>query len=290
MKSASIKPRTAGKPVRGAAAARKAAAGTGSPRQPKSASVIDVLGLKIIRGELSPGDLLPIEAELSRTLGISRPSLREGLSALAQKGLLEGRTRRGTTINDKKHWNVLDQDVLRWIANSPPDPAFFMDLLDVRAIFEPAAARIAAARASPQQILAIEKAFKSMAAALPDDVDACCQHDLAFHELIISATGNPLLIRFAGAIRTALLAAFRISSNARKSYEDSLAEHWAVAVAIRRRAPDEAEQAMQNLLVGSARDLAPAYEHLPRGKSPAKSGKAVGGKPRRRVKTAGSTS
>ena len=237
---------------------------TSSPRRPKSAHVVDTLGLKIITGELAPGELLPTEAELARSLGISRPSLREGLRALAQKGLLEGRTRRGTTINAKQYWNVLDPDVLHWFASAPPDPAFFMDLLDVREIFEPAAARIAAARASPEQILAIEKAFHAMAAALPDDVDACCRHDLAFHELIISATGNPLLIRFAAAIRTALLAAFRVSGNARKSYEDSLAEHWAVAAAIRRRQPDEAERAMQELLLGTARDLAPAYEHPPR--------------------------
>ncbi|HVE89834.1 MAG TPA: FCD domain-containing protein [Burkholderiaceae bacterium] len=70
---------------------------------------------------------------------------------------------------------------------------------------------------------------------------------------------NPLLIHFAAAIRIALLAAFRLSSNARKSYQDSLAEHWAVAVAIRRRDPDEAEQAIRKLLAGTARDLAPAY-------------------------------
>jgi DNA-binding FadR family transcriptional regulator len=60
------------------------------------------------------------------------------------------------------------------------------------------------------------------------------------------------------------LSRFRLSSNARKSYEDSLAEHWAVAVAIRRRDPDAAEHAMRTLLAGTARDLAPAYEGLKR--------------------------
>src|SRR6266542_19717 len=78
----------------------------------------------------------------------------------------------------------------RSAAAAPPDPAFFMALLDVRVIFEPAAARMAAARASPEQILQIERAFEAMAAALPDDVESCCAHDLAFHELITSATGN----------------------------------------------------------------------------------------------------
>lgn len=282
MRAASITPRAVKQRERTATAPRAATARSTSPRRPKSANVVDALGLKIISGELSPGDLLPTEAELSRSLGISRPSLREGLRALAQKGLLEGRTRRGTTINEKTHWNVLDPDVLRWIANAPPDPAFFMDLLDVRAIFEPAAARIAAQRASPEQILAIERAFNAMVAALPDDVDACCRHDLDFHELIISATGNPLLIRFAAAIRTALLAAFRISSNARQSYEDSLAEHGAVAAALRHRQPEEAERAMKLLLVGTARDLAPAYEHHPRARPPARSAIKPATRPARR--------
>jgi DNA-binding FadR family transcriptional regulator len=238
----------------------------------KSASVVDLLGQKIVSGKLPPGEILPTEAQLSRRLGISRPSLREGLRALAIKGLVEARTRRGTVVNDKQHWNVLDPDVLRWYVAAAPDPAFLIDLLDVRAIFEPAAARLAAARASPEQMLGIESAFRAMAAALPDDVEACCRHDLSFHEQIISATGNRFLIRFAVAVRTALLAAFRVSSNARAAYQNSLAEHWAVAVAIRRRSPDEADHAMRQLLAGTARDLAPAYSAPARLKPRAPSG------------------
>jgi DNA-binding FadR family transcriptional regulator len=234
-----------------------------STRRIKSESVVDVLGRKIVSGKLPPGEILPTEVELSRRLGISRPSLREGLRALAITGLVEARTRRGTVVNDKQRWNVLDTDVLRWYVAAAPDPAFLIDLLDVRAIFEPAAARMAAARASPEQILGIESAVRAMAAALPDDVDACCRHDLSFHEQIIGATGNRLLIRFAVATRTALLAAFHVATNARATYQNSLAEHWAVAVAIRRRSPDEADHAMRQLLAGTARDLAPAYAAPP---------------------------
>ena len=217
------------------------------------------LGARIVAGELAPGTLLPTEAELAARSKISRASLRQGLHALELKGLLERRTRRGTVVTARSRWNVLDQDVLRWIAIAPPDPMFFSELLDVRGIFEPAAARLAASRAGSAEIVGIEAAYRGMADALPNDVDACCVHDLAFHERIIEATGNPLLIRFAVAIRTALLAAFRLSSNARESYENSLAEHWAVAVAIRNRDPDAAEHAMQALLAGTARDLSPAY-------------------------------
>lgn len=239
-----------------------------TPRRLKSHKLFDQIGARIVSGELAPGELLPTEAELSGRLGISRPSVREGLRALALKGLVEARTRRGTVVTDRRHWNVLDADVLRWLAFAPPDPAFFMDLLDVRLIVEPAAARLAASRASPDQIVAIEEAYRGMFEAAPHDLEACCVHDVVLHERIIMATGNQMLIRFADAIRTALLACVRLSSNARESYESSLAEHQAVAVAIRRRDPDEAEAAMRRLLAGTARDLAPAYDKYPRGIPP----------------------
>lgn len=229
---------------------------------------MDTLGLGIVSGALAPGDLLPTEAELGAKLRISRPSLREGLRALALKGLVEGRTRRGTTVTPRSEWNVLDADVLRWLSVAPPDPAFFMDLLDLRMIIEPAAARLAASRATTEQILAMEAAYRGMVASTPHDMETCCVHDLTLHELIITATGNQMLIRFATAIRTALLACVRIATNARESYENSLAEHQAVAVAIRRRDPVAAEAAMRNLLAGTARDLAPAYDKYPRGFPP----------------------
>jgi DNA-binding FadR family transcriptional regulator len=258
-------------------------AAVGAARTLKSAQVVDLLGYRIVSGELAAGVLLPTEAELSSKLGISRPSLREGLRALAQKGLVEGRTRRGTTVNDRPHWNLLDADVLRWVSVAPPDPAFFMDLLDVRMIIEPAAARLSAARATPAQIVAMEDACRGMAAATPHDMETCCVHDLALHQLIITATGNPMLIRFAAAIRTALLACVRIASIAREtSAEYSLGEHQAVVVAIRRRDPDAAERAMRTLLAGTIRDLAPAYDKYPRGIPPPPSApRAKAAKPRR---------
>jgi GntR family transcriptional regulator, galactonate operon transcriptional repressor len=250
-------------------AQRKPAAPAAAARRRKSANVVDHLGERIVSGALKPGDLLPTEADLSREMGLSRPSLREALRALAAKGLVEGKTRRGTVVTERAQWNLLDDDVLRWLSLAPPDPAFFMDLLDLRMIIEPAAARLAASRATAEQILAMEAAHRGMVASTPHDMETCCMHDLALHELVITATGNPMLIRFAAAIRTALLACVRIASNAREtSYENSLGEHGAVAAAIRRRNPAEAEQAMRNLLAGTIRDIAPAYDKYPRGFPP----------------------
>jgi GntR family transcriptional regulator, galactonate operon transcriptional repressor len=246
--------------TRTATSARQGRGGKANRRKADGAT--HALGQRIVDGRLRAGELLPTEAELGRKLGMSRPSLREGLRALAGKGLVESRTRRGTIVCPKTSWNILDADVLRWMANAPPDHEYLMALLELRTVIEPAAARLAAQRASPRQILEIEGACRAMAAALPRDIEACCQHDLQLHEGIIEAAGNVFLSRFAAAIRTLLLSSFRVSANARQSYANSLAEHWAVADAIRRRAPADAERAMRLLLKGTARDLAPAFEPL----------------------------
>ena len=230
--------------------------------QPKWHAVSDALGRDIIAGKLRPGDFLPIETDLARKFGVSRPSLREGLRALTAKGLVETRTRRGTIVRSKESWDILDPGVLAWMADAPPDQEFLMALLELRTSIEPAAARLAAQRASPRQILDIEESYRAMAAALPNDIEGCCQHDLDLHERIIAAAGNVFLARFAVAIRTALRISFKVSYNARESYENSLAEHWAVAEAIRNRLPGEAERAMRLLLKGTARDLAPAFPHV----------------------------
>jgi GntR family transcriptional regulator, galactonate operon transcriptional repressor len=226
----------------------------------KGERVLDRLGQQIVAGRYAPGDKLPTEDDLARRLRVSRPSLREGLKALARKGLIESRTRRGTIALGRERWDVLDADVLRWSASSPPDHAFLLSLIELRSIMEPAAARLAASRATPAQILEIEHAYQGMVDSLPDDVDACHQHDLVFHRSIFAACGNAILQRFYDAISALLLTLFRASTQARESYENSLAEHGAVAVAIRRRQPGEAEKAMHKLLAGTVRDLEPAFK------------------------------
>ena len=106
----------------------------------------------------------------------------------------------------------------------------------------------------------MERAYQGMVDSLPQDIDGCHQHDLAFHRAIFAACGNAILQRIYDAISALLLTLFRASTQARESYENSLAEHGAVAIAIRRRQPAEAEKAMQKLLAGTVRDLEPAFK------------------------------
>ena len=250
----------------GASASPKAVPRKANGWRRKADGVLDQLGQEVVSGHYAPGRRLPTEAELAQQLGVSRPSLREGLQALARKGLVDSRPRRGTTVLDKGLWDIFDPDVLRWMGSAEPDPGFMIALLEARKIIEPAAARLAAVRGSAAQILEIERAFRGMSDSMPHDVDTSRQYDVLFHESIFAAAGNPLLHRFMLAIRSGLLASMRLSMDAREGYESSLVEHRAVAIAIRKRDPEAAEQAMHVLLAGTTRDLTLAFEHpLPSG-------------------------
>ena len=225
-----------------------------------------MLGARIVGGALTPGDLLPTEAELSREMGISRPSLREGLRALAAQGTASraarGAARWSRRARSGTCWTTTCCAGCRW---RRPIPAFFMDLLDVRMIIEPAAARIAASRATPEQIHAIEAAYRGMVAATPHDMEACCAHDLALHELDDHRHRQPDADPLRRGHPHRASPCVRIASSAREtSYENSLSEHCAVAAAIRRRNARGGRAGDAQLLwPARSRDIAPAYDKYP---------------------------
>ena len=84
------------------------------PRRGLHGAVVHEIGVRIIRGDLSPGEPLPTEDELGSQLGVSRTVLREALKVLAAKRLVESRPKTGTRVLDRSDWNLLDPDVLAW--------------------------------------------------------------------------------------------------------------------------------------------------------------------------------
>src|SRR5690606_9231708 len=100
-----------------------------------------------VGGRYRPGDLLPKESELTEEYGVSRTSVREAMKVLAAKGLVEIRQKIGTRVRDDDLWSVFDSDILRWYAMQGRHDVIMRDLIELRQILEPAAARLAAGRA-----------------------------------------------------------------------------------------------------------------------------------------------
>ncbi|MEY4907744.1 MAG: hypothetical protein RL260_1462 [Pseudomonadota bacterium] len=152
--------------------------------------IVRDLGMRIVSGELKPGDRLPSEASLCADYDVSRPVLREATRVLVAKGLVLSRQRAGATVRAQSDWHLLDPDVLYWLIQSKPQGEFVETLLTVRRIFEPAAAALAAQVASDAAIDGIASAYAAMEAA--PTPEALLEPDLAFPILTALQHRDPL--------------------------------------------------------------------------------------------------
>jgi DNA-binding FadR family transcriptional regulator len=234
--------------------------GTGRKRN-LFAHVADALGGRIVRGDLKPGDPLPVEAELGLEFGASRSVIREAVKALAAKGLLESRTRTGIRVLPPSRWNLLDLDVLEWRYSGMAPGDFYRELFEVRRMIEPEAAALAAERATDAEVAQIGAAYRGM--ATPTEVtDDAVAADLAFHRQILDASHNVLLLQMGNLIGVGLLVSYRITQD---PFEVFLGHHEEVLRAIEKRRPPAARKAMDRLLAETREFL---ETHLVPGQKP----------------------
>ena len=92
--------------------------------------------------------------------------VREAIKVLAAKGLVVSRPKTGTRVRPPESWNLLDPDVLAWRQEGLSPGAFLGKLTEVRLIIEPGAAELAARRAGPDQVRALQVALRDMRDAL----------------------------------------------------------------------------------------------------------------------------
>lgn len=225
------------------------------PRERKSmhARIVRDLGLRIVSGELKPGDKLPGEASLGADYEVSRPVLREATRVLVAKGLVVSRQRSGAIVRPRSEWHLLDPDVLYWLIQARPQREFVTTLLAVRRIFEPAAAALAAKVASDQNLQAIAEAYAGMEAAkTPEDL---LEPDVAFHRRIAEATGNDLLAYIGNMLSLGLRESIKLSSKHPNTHALSLPRHKAILTALLNRDPLGARQASLVQLEETGDDL-----------------------------------
>lgn len=203
--------------------------------------IVGELGLAIVAGEFKPGDRLPAESQLLDRYDVSRPVLREAVRVLAAKGLIVSRQRSGAIVRPRTEWHLLDPDVLCWVISARPQREFQATLMDVRRIFEPAAAALAARAATDEQIHRIEEDYALMAAA--GSIEQMLEPDLAFHRHIAEATNNDLVAYIGNMLSMALRESILISGRQPNAHERALPRHEAILDAIREKDPLGARQA-----------------------------------------------
>ena len=223
------------------------------PRRGLHGELVHDIGVRILRGELQPGDPLVMQAEAGGET-VSRTVVRETIKVLAAKGLVVARPRTGTHVRERRYWNLMDPDVLAWRLEANPGDDFFLDVFELRRVIEPAAAGLAAARSSEAEVEEIETALGEMEeAAAVDDRDSYLAADLRFHTVILEACHNELLAYLGGTLRAVFRASFTRTLPVAR---ETIGQHAAVAAAIRERDEAAAEAAMRDLIERTAASLA----------------------------------
>ncbi|MEV7869895.1 FCD domain-containing protein [Streptomyces sp. NPDC088124] len=215
--------------------------------------IVHTLGTRIVGGDLPEGAILDVRA-LGEELDVSLTVMRESMKVLAGKGLIDARQKRGTFVRERKHWNLLDADLIRWQVESGGGRRLMRDLADVRSIVEPAAAHRAALHRTDDDLRAMQSALGAMAEAHTRSPAGAAEADAAFHRALLNATGNEMLARMDLLLEPGLLARDRVV-HSHSQASDPLPSHQAVFDAVRDRDAARAELAMLDLLAQATHDF-----------------------------------
>ena len=215
---------------------------------------LDLLGEAIVAGRYPPGSAMPPEPALCAELGVSRTVVREAVKSLVAKGLISTGPKVGTRVLPSDSWNWFDPDVVQWQGKCGLTREFLRDLQELRRIVEPAAMRLAAERARPEDIASIEAAYVGMQHAIAHGGDYV-RHDLQFHQGLLNAGHNRMVMQMSKALGALLRTSFEISTSQPNGPASSLPLHRAVLDAVIARDGARAEQASLALIDSAREDI-----------------------------------
>jgi DNA-binding FadR family transcriptional regulator len=215
---------------------------------------VDLLGEAIVTGRYPVGSSLPPEPMLCEELGVSRTVIREAVKSLIAKGLLVTGPKVGTRVLNEDQWNWFDPDVVAWQSRAGLSREFLRDLQELRRLVEPAAVRLAAERATAQDIAEIEAAYAGMKLSIEEGGDYVSS-DLRFHQGLLRACHNRMVGQMSKALGALLRTSFEISTSRPDGPAASLPLHRAVLDAVVAREPARAEKASQRLIDSAGEDI-----------------------------------
>jgi GntR family transcriptional regulator, transcriptional repressor for pyruvate dehydrogenase complex len=208
-----------------------------------SEQVVARIRTMIAEGVLHPGDRLPAERELSKQLGISRPSLRAGIRTLVAMGVLQARHGSGTYVADTP---VLDSEQLSLMAAL--HGFTFDQVFEARRVLEVQIAGLAAERATGEALATLAEEVANMYATLSDPLQYLI-HDIKFHRAIAAASDNPILAALVEMVSAVMYDRRRDTIARAHDFKESLELHQRIYRAIRNHKVDEARAAMHEHLL-----------------------------------------
>ncbi|PUB10867.1 FadR/GntR family transcriptional regulator [Yoonia sediminilitoris] len=211
-----------------------------------SHGVIRQIEALILRGILRPGERLPSERELSERMGVSRPSLREALADLQDRGLLTSKAGAGVYVADVLG-SAFSPALVKLFGSH--DEAVF-DYISFRRDMEGLAAERAASQASDTDLKVIAAILEKMEAAHQkrDPADEAAL-DADFHLSIIEASHNIIMLHMMRSmydlLREGVFYNRSLMFRQRDIRDMLLAQHRAINSALQARDPAQARAAVE---------------------------------------------
>lgn len=212
-------------------------------RKPLYEQVSDRLREFIDVHQLQPGDRLMSERELAQQLNVGRSSVREAITALRARGMVEVRHGDGIYLLERSD-DLLDSLAAELVQTHLDHPAIW----ETRQALETQCARLAAIRATDDDIAELQGAMVQMQAEI-ENGDAGLGGDRRFHAGVARASHNPILIRLLESMHKALDRTSETSLTRAGQPAKSLRDHRAIIDAIEARKPAEAAEEMLRHLV-----------------------------------------
>jgi len=212
--------------------------------QNKTISALELLKKNIHSGHYQLEERLPSERVLCENLGLSRSGLRKILSLLEAENLVWRHVGKGTFVGPRP---ALSTEAFT-IVTRKTNP---LEIMEARLMLEPKIAAAAAQRASFQEIERLALCAKRNDEA--NDLETNEKWDVLFHETLVIATGNSLIISlYSGISKMRLSEDWCLKKQewiAPENWASFKQEHGAIVKAVRDRNETKAEEAMYNHLI-----------------------------------------
>jgi len=205
--------------------------------------VYDRLMERIRSGAIPPNSQLPSERELMEEYGVGRPAVREALQALQRSGIVEivhGERARVVVPTADRLMAQIASGAMHLLRTQP---GTLEHLKDVRLFLEQGTARMAAQKATEEDVARLRLAVAKHRASMVD-LARFIELDMAFHREIASISGNPIYPTIVEAMFRWASEYYQAMVRAPGAEELTLAEHERIVDAIAARDPDAAAAAM----------------------------------------------
>lgn len=211
---------------------------------------------RVVAGEFRAGGALPPEADLAALLEVSRPTMREAVRSLSDRGVLRVVHGRGTFVAAQEEWRDLPT-MIGVLARTTPSRDLGLQLIQVRRMLEVGAAGLAAEHRSDDDVARMRELLDRYdSAGERGAVDEVAALDIAFHEAILAASGNPFLAAIMQPLAEALSASRRTTA-AREDVRSRAQEHHRrIADRIAAGDPAGAKDAMRAHMTQTHDDIA----------------------------------